>query len=69
MPKIDMKCDDVAALLAAMARVRDLCERLDLPPLVDVQSALMLVRAASERGTEEVKLMMLDAFGDVGPVQ
>jgi hypothetical protein len=68
MPKIDMKCDDVAALLAAIARVRDLCERLDLPPLVDVESALMLMRAASERGTEEVKLMMLDAFNGSGSV-
>lgn len=69
MPKIDMKCNDIAALLAAMARVRDLCERLDLPPLVDVQSCLMVVRAASERGTEEVKAMMMSAFGDAGPVQ
>lgn len=69
MPKIDMKCDDVAALLAAMARVRDLCERLDLPPLVDVQSCLMLMRAASERGTEEVKRMMLGAFEGTDTVQ
>jgi hypothetical protein len=69
MPKIDMKCNDIAALLAAMARVRDLCERLDLPPLVDVQSCLMVARAASERGTEEVKAMMMSAFGDAGPVQ
>ena len=69
MPKLNLKCDDVAALLAALARVRDLCERLDLPPLVDVQSCLMVVRAASERGTEEVKAMMMSAFGDAGPVQ
>jgi hypothetical protein len=69
MRKIDMKCDDVAALLAALAHVRDLCERLNLPPLVDVQSCLMLIRAASERGTDEVKLMMMDAFNGTGSVQ
>lgn len=64
MPRIDMKSDDVAALLAAMARVRDLCEKLDLFPLVDVPLCLRLIKYASEHGTERVNAMLMAEFGN-----
>jgi hypothetical protein len=63
MAKLDLKSDDVAALIAAMSRVRDLCEKLDLFPLVDVPLCLRLLKQASEHGTERVNAMLMAEFG------
>jgi hypothetical protein len=63
MAKLNLKSDDVAALIASMSRVRDLCEKLDLFPLVDVPLCLRLIKHASEHGTEAVNAMLMNEFG------
>jgi hypothetical protein len=63
MPKLNLKSDDVAALIASMSRVRDLCEKLDLFPLVDVPLCLRLIKYAGEHGTERVNAMLMAEFG------
>jgi hypothetical protein len=64
MPKLNLKSDDVAALIASMSRVRDLCEKLDLFPLVDVPLCLRLIKYAGEHGTERVNAMLMAEFGN-----
>jgi hypothetical protein len=49
-------------LLHSMRRVHELCTELNFPEILDMASALTIIKACMERGPEAVKEKMLSAF-------
>lgn len=64
-----MDPEKVTELLAAMTDVHRLCRELNMPEILDMEAATVVVRACVERGPEAVKQSLLCAFEGTKTVQ
>jgi hypothetical protein len=56
-------------LLHSMRKVHELCNELGFPEILDLDAALVILKACLERGPEAVKETILAAFDGNGSIQ